>query len=287
MNNKNDITTRHKIALAALLHDIGKFWQRVDERDWKAVVNSISLDHVNIVVPIYQNGYPKYQHALWTQTFFEKYVMPKLGNNDNSGIDLATLSSKHHQPSTKLEGIISLADKWSSGIDRVDFGEDTDNDSDGYTWAKNTFGSGFVSKVPLHSVFDGIQVSGKRNQQSHFYNILSLELSDQDRIFPHKCDVDNGGYTLEKREKYEKHWESFIEEFQQIDFHYFNQYYSCIYSLLKKYCWCIPSATNYKSCSVSLFEHLKTTAGLALALYDHYQANKEQWIDDVSLLIEL
>src|SRR5690625_6051188 len=41
-------------------------------------------------------------------------------------------------------------------------------------------------------------------------------------------------------------------------------------SLLRKYTWCIPSATNTMP-DISLYDHLKTTAAIAVCLHDSEQ----------------
>ncbi|MBK8818374.1 MAG: hypothetical protein IPN49_04520 [Saprospiraceae bacterium] len=69
-----------------------------------------------------------YGHALWTQAFFDKFnIGHHLGLDYEDDENLATLSARHHKPSNHLEGIISLADKWSSSIDRPDEGEEDVN----------------------------------------------------------------------------------------------------------------------------------------------------------------
>ncbi len=62
---------REKIVLAALLHDIGKFWQRGDNhfKSSKALMEEFN-NQFDTIVPTYPGGHPKYVHALWTYVFF-------------------------------------------------------------------------------------------------------------------------------------------------------------------------------------------------------------------------
>lgn len=125
-----NIKERQRIVLAALLHDVGKFWERADAK-WD-ISENIKKHFPNKefahVVPKYENGSPKYTHALWTQIFLHEL---KIGNHLGLDYDgdhtLANLSARHHLPDNQLnfsERIISLADKWSSSIDRPDEGEE-------------------------------------------------------------------------------------------------------------------------------------------------------------------
>src|SRR5690606_39117839 len=45
-----------------------------------------------------------------------------------------------------------------------------------------------------------------------------------------------------------------------------------LYFLLEKYLWCVPAQTTNYVPDISLFDHAKTTAAIALCLYDEYSA---------------
>ena len=44
-----------------------------------------------------------------------------------------------------------------------------------------------------------------------------------------------------------------------------------LYYLLEKYLWCVPAQTTNYIPDISLFDHAKTTAAIALCLYDEYK----------------
>ena len=258
---------RQKIVLAALLHDIGKFWERADQHwsDSEIIEKSFPNLAFNHTVPTYENNNPMYGHALWTQAFFDNFSIGKnLGLDDDGDVNLATLSARHHKPSTHLEGIISLADKWSSAIDRPDEGEEAVL---GYKQVKDKWGDGFVKRVPLSTVFDSL--NRESIDQMHSFNLKKLNVLEDDSIIPTLTIIDKNT-SLET--EYKSLWTSFITEFEQIlklnkDF---DSFLISLLEILRNNTWCIPSATNLEPANVSLFEHLKTTAGIALSLFDFY-----------------
>ena len=71
---KNNNSIRQQIYLAALLHDIGKFYQRADKSfaDKQNELSKYSKKIANDICPVNENGKFGYQHVVWTNEFFEK-----------------------------------------------------------------------------------------------------------------------------------------------------------------------------------------------------------------------
>ena len=263
---------RQRIVLAALLHDIGKFWQRADEK-WDSSDNLSKYyknknESYDITVPLYENRNPKYVHALWTNAFLEQTQTGEKFNLDKEKDNtLANLSANHHKPNNHNEALISIADRWSSGIDRPDEGEEGVS---GYKVVKNEFGKDFVRKVGMHSVFDMIDKEYNELSTHHIYPVNPLFLN-KDTLFPKdRTSVNN------LQDEYKEQWSKFYTEYKKllmkdIDF---DAFYISLLTLLKKYTWSIPSATNILPANVSLYEHLKSTAGIALSLYDYFEDKK-------------
>lgn len=277
-----NIKERQKIVLAALLHDIGKFWERSD--DYWNISTNIKMHFPNTefghVVPKYENGSPKYTHALWTHMFINEF---KIGNHlglDGEGDQtLANLSARHHLPDAQLnfmERVISIADRWSSSIDRPDEGEE---DESPYDQVKKIWGSGFSKKVPLESIFDAISVKEKISENKHKIGLSKLNVLDNDEIiYPKKYQTDPSSSL---QNEYTELWAQFIKEIEALKGRCteFDSFYDSLNDILRNYLWCIPSATNTIPCNVSLYEHSKTTAGIALAIYDYCVTNHKEKID--------
>lgn len=96
-------TVREHIYLAALLHDIGKFYQRADSG---SVATSEMLTPIvrgleSIILPSYK-GVKTHKHCLWTaqflddyQSVFQKMSVNTLGDLTNKD-NLINLSAGHH-----------------------------------------------------------------------------------------------------------------------------------------------------------------------------------------------
>jgi CRISPR-associated protein Csm1 len=88
-----------EIAMAGLLHDIGKFGQRADNYKLK---------------DIYSPNIYKYTHAAYTAQILHE-------NGFNLGDILSDATAMHHAPSNDTEWIIASADRMASGFEREKF----------------------------------------------------------------------------------------------------------------------------------------------------------------------
>lgn len=270
--------TRDIIHLAALLHDIGKFYQRADvsyyNSDHLAKIPHV-VKNADYICPTSQEGYFKYQHVIWTQLFFEENLdlFQKLGVYDKNSTDnLVNVSIHHHKPSSKLQAFIQYADWWASGIDRST--SEINDDEEKIKRGKLKF-----KEEPLISIFGNLKVEEKENSSPR--NAFSLDkLSLKDNFPSNEKYV--GGVS---KEQYAKLWLEFSAEFKQIPTDSLSVFNTSLHYLLKKYCWCIPAST-IDFADNSLFDHLKITAAIAQSLFDYQTEKPDAFTYDKKLSLQ-
>lgn len=231
------------VAYGALLHDIGKFYQRTYE---KSDLSKRELETTRY----HKNGnYYSHLHSGYTSRFLNKYL--EMNN------EFEKLTSEHHHidESEHFLNIIKKADQIASAIDRQD--ELKDNE------AENKKGSFITAR--LYSVLSEVHFGKEKNDNS----IFSLSTRDQmnipDANFVRKS-------LKESVDEYKTLFDEFADEIEK------NIYlkkrvnfiaYNYMYNLLNKYLVTVPASTygGVKS-AVSLFDHLKISSAIASCLYD-------------------
>lgn len=258
---------REHIYLAALLHDIGKFYQRADKpfNDIFSELSDYSKKLANDICPVNDTGRFGYQHVVWTNEFFEKNrkkfenipgVKVNLYESKNEDC-IENLACNHHKPQTIQQAIVTMADWWSAGIDRrkpIETDENATADN-GIKWGKERY-----KKIPLYSIFNKINDgSGNYAFPLKPYDITSAQM-------PKEIKSINDGNN---KEAYKELWDLFAEEFKKLPSDSIKGFTESLLFLLQKYSWCIPSNTMDMA-NVSLYDHLKTTASIADCLYSYY-----------------
>ena len=256
--------SREKVYLAALLHDIGKFYQRADTG---SVSNSQFLNEYckteSTFCPLFQGRYT-HKHVLWTAQFFEDFK-PVFNNLVDANIDdhstqdnLENLAAGHHLAYDQLSDlgkIIKQADCLSSGMDRSSL-EAFRDEQDELDTQWDSF-----KKKRLIPILETIGNPDKDNW--HHIPVQRLELTDN--CFPKN--------NFKTAPDYSTLWNQFIAEFKFIQANTYRAFSETLLNLLLKYTSCIPSSTiNFAD--VSLFDHLKTSAALAVCLYDYQHSEK-------------
>lgn len=247
---------RDKIYLAALLHDIGKFYQRADDKENRKF--RFLKDHFwnspGTYCPEYKGRY-SHKHVLWTAQFIEEHreVFAALNADLTQGDDsLERLAALHHNPGTKTLGkIIQLADHYSSATDR---------DHDAYSLEDGLKDDDWLNfkKRRMVPVFEGIH----NEKQTYSWKLPVNELSlDREKYFPKDDKLPDPDYL--------SLWNKFVEEFKRLPRHSITVFSESLLYLLEKYTVTIPSSTQHLP-DVSLYDHSKTTAALAVAIYDFY-----------------
>lgn len=268
--------TRYAVILGALLHDIGKFWQRADnELNYikSQVISGSTKNNIANICKSGEHGYT-HKHSLWTAEFIEKFkdYLPSFTNLEQDNI--YNLASYHHNPSSKLQKLIQTADWCSSGMDR-------NNSSD---WKQEEeLGKYSFKKVKLIPVFEFLHndypfinkdYDSEKGKKYKRYNFTPLSLDKS--VFP----VDVTGNIKDESDAYNELWKQFEADFKLLKLlvNEPKQYINQLLVLLKKYTWCIPSSTNDRP-DISLYDHLRTTAAISACLVDVFNQNPENVFD--------
>ncbi|OGH95404.1 MAG: type III-A CRISPR-associated protein Cas10/Csm1 [Candidatus Margulisbacteria bacterium GWF2_38_17] len=244
MDNKE----RNTVVLAALLHDVGKFRQRTGEQ--------IANDYDESCCPVYNNRLT-HLHA--------GHTAKCLRETDAPG-EIIDIAARHHLGDTLLDekegyltAIVKKADWLSSGLDRDSikaYDRDTEDNKDRLSKDQQNY-----KAARLETIFEQILGGSGKN--------LVCDLAP---LTPENC---NPVSKESARKLYSDLYNDFKviakKIFRDLDIKNFNQDYLTVQSLLEKYTWCIPSSAYKVLPNVSLFDHSRTTATFADALYAYHK----------------
>lgn len=248
-----DTKTQYEIAIAALLHDIGKFKQRAYCGDESKLSNEVKNMEEQLLPKDSKSGFCTHRHALWTYSAILDDIAPIIRSNDSlyQLIDIekiARWSAEHHNPSDDSR-IIERADKISAGNDRA--------------YSDEKYERGKYLRTPLRSIFSKLgNDTNNGNTVGRSEYAYSLEsLTDDEALFPEKDKEINS-------KEYNNLYSEFINSLYYAlkDIHSYEHLLLKLKDLLYQYTWCIPSATNDYLNDISLYDHSITTMSIALAL---------------------
>lgn len=252
--------------MAALLHDIGKFWQRASHKIGSKDDNlSDNTKQLQADYCPEFNGKRSHLHVLWTSEFIEKHASHFSRTIEWEGrqFQLASLAARHHKRDlTGPEAIIAFADKLSSGQDRrakteAELAEIEQNQPDSF------------KKIRLQSIFDNLfQSTAIDSAVRKFHHLVPLSLSKS--VFA-QADLEQ---DEKMADEYKTLWSQFLSQVSKLPKGNPGALCTSLLSLLKTYTWCIPSSTQEQP-DVSLFDHLKTTAAIAVSLFDSIKDHGE------------
>jgi len=298
--DKNNI--REQLYLAALLHDIGKFYQRADkgvsssqQYETSKYLSPNTINNVSLLCPSDENknSRPQYVHVLWTYEFL-RYRLENLPVTNKE--DFAQLSALHHKPDPKyfntenirgLAPFIQLADSMASGMDRTQrpAGEQEEYSMKtqplypitAHILLQNLLRKKLKEARKSEEIVD-IYNSFKTFLFDYGYLLNKLSVKDE-TIFPKDI------RTLQQNfpKKYYELWgnfkdegSNFKDEVNNIPSSNIKAFSNTLFYLLKKYLWCVPaSASQSDMPDISLFEHLKVTAAFTICLFDFYNENSK------------
>ena len=233
------------IALAGLLHDIGKFGQRAE-----IDIQKDSYDFQSYC-PMKFGSYWTHQHSAFTAEFLKSIV----GKQDEfsfidtmiDGESFENISAKHHRPTTAKEWIVAISDRVASGFERDEYNEYNTQDDRGEKLK--------YYEVPLDGVFDK-----NKKFPLGIFNISNIVARDVNKY---------------SKDEYNKLYNEFLDDLKVLKEKPKQNFIYALEYLLKKYTSFIPSSTYKTKANIPLYDHLKTTATFASALYAYHKNNLE------------
>jgi len=258
-----------RVALAGLLHDLGKFAERARievERGQLETWKQLDCPH--------WDGRPSHIHAAYTTAGFmaiehhlpardtilaAPFAGSKVPDADDSLINGA---ARHHRPDTLLQWLIATADRLASGFERSEF-EAYNKAAEGTRTGRNHY------QARLLSLFDAMGLEQERHDAHTWCQPLSV-LAPQ-ALFP----VERAKYEPDKdqpaQDEYKLLWQAWLEGVAKIPASHrgnLQLWLDHLDAAFLAHAHAIPSATagNTRP-DVSLYDHSKAVAALAVALW--------------------
>lgn len=280
----NLLNASARVALVALLHDLGKFAQRA-----KIEIPQDYLEaHFNLYCPFNKEGqYHSHQHAAytgWAMDLLERRLpdliqgdVSPFANRSDENKDITdsiiNAAAAHHKPDTFLQWVVATADRVASGFERETFEQ--------YNQAKENSESSREQKnhyqARLFSLLEQISLtSEKKDKNDYCYPLKPLSAKT---IFP----VIRQGYESSEnsvaQKEYRALWDAFLQGLELIPLSHrqsWSLWLDHFDSLWQSYTSAIPSATAFGvKPEVSLYDHSKTTAAMATALWRWHHENEQ------------
>jgi CRISPR-associated protein Csm1 len=276
--------TVYKIALAGLLHDIGKFMQRAagvrNTADELNVAFYPDEEFINnnrdLYQPHYQNNYT-HQHAVYTAAFIDhvEKLLPKRFNKGEWGLgdSFMNIAAGHHKPDTAMQWIIAVADRVSSGFDRETFEKSYNLQSEIANY----------KKVRLVPIFEQLTINSPKADFQYRYKLSELSPDNIFPVFRRDAEPDS---NEKASDEYRKLFEGFIYSLDDLSKggHLNNiplwlEHFDSLYMIYASH---IPASTVGDDIpDVSLYDHSKMTAALASALYRYHDEFNNMEIDEI------
>lgn len=264
-----------RVAFAALAHDIGKFAERakIDLSPEQKESN------IHVCCPFNRDeGHHTHIHAAYTGAavdLIERWL-PAIKNADTSPFQstetddsVISAAAKHHNPVTFLQNIVSTSDRLSSAFERSTYAEYNQQLDDGYLSTR---------LIPL---FDKLSTDKNKREnltQNDLKYRYPLKPLSPESVFPALKQ------PLSKEQsvaEYKALWDSFVADIAKLhDRENWDLWLDGFDTLYSVYTQNIPSATAFGTMpDVPLYDHSKSTAALATALWRYHRETGTETVD--------
>lgn len=294
--NTQLLAASSRMALAAYLHDLGKFAERA-----RIEVLPSALDaHKTQYCPFRttdaggKNGYHTHLHAAYTGLAFDlvEQTAPDLIKGDmhpfiNRGQlksdptqatdSLINAAAAHHRPETFLQWVIATADRVASGFERDEF--DSYNQQKDENEETKTGRNHYQARQL--SLFEQIRLDGKQHKVTakDLKWRYPLKALSPTAIFPQLREHCEPSDDKVAQAEYKVLWDKFLSALQSIPTSHrssWSLWLDHFDTAWLTFTLAIPAATAFGTKpEVSLYDHSKTTAALATALWRWHEAENK------------
>ncbi|MEO6322289.1 MAG: type III-A CRISPR-associated protein Cas10/Csm1 [Polaromonas sp.] len=288
MNTQALLAASSRVALAAYLHDLGKFAERAGFEAPKSDLDA----HITQYCPFRttdaggKNGYHTHKHAAYTGLAFDVFERnaPDLIKGDMTPFasrsggqeitdSLVNAAAAHHRPDTFLQWIIATADRVASGFERDEFENYNLAEDENAQTGRNHY------QARQLTLFEKINQKGPEDNAASYLYRYPLKALSPKSIFPVKRDGYEPKDNEPARAEYAALWQDFLKSLEAIPpshRHNWSLWLDHFDTAWQTFTHAIPSATAFGiKPDVSLYDHSKTAAALATALW-RWHAAKEQ-----------
>ncbi len=289
---KDTLDASCRLALAAYLHDLGKLGERArlhEALNQDSEGNTPANINKQLYCPAW-DGHYTHVHAAYTAIAFDLLedklppvkgvdVAPFATWKDRDADDsLINAAARHHKPDSFLQWVIATADRVASGFEREEFDtynraadENKDSGRNHYTARQLTL---FEQIHPAA----GKKVTGTNDLQWR-YPLIPMSV---DALFPQLAENCEHNDRKQAWKEYRQLWDGFILALDAIPASHrksWSLWFDHFDSLWAAFAHAIPSATagNTKP-EVSLYDHSRTTAAIATALWRYHQTDDNEEI---------
>lgn len=290
-----------KIALAAFLHDIGKFAQRshgdkAKPGDRAFYPSQEFLDSHRALYQPYNSVTKRYthEHAIYTAAFIDhlEALLPDCFNDSDWGGKswIAELAAGHHLLKKEEGGLqpamrwsIAIADRLASSLDRAVAKEFEKS----YNLQEEIINFRCARQWPIMEAIKIHSESDSSKENSFKFRIPLEELAD-DKFLPDLKENIEPENNSTAQEQYRNLFYKFYEELKGLKQFKDNVelWFAQFDNLYMRYAGQIPAATISNSMKdISLYDHSKITAAIATALYLYHEQNGETDVESYKKII--
>ncbi|MDP2783977.1 MAG: type III-A CRISPR-associated protein Cas10/Csm1 [Sulfurimicrobium sp.] len=279
-----------RVALAALLHDLGKFAERAGvfakHPDWEAHLQTYCPHRKAFTDAVGRFSHHHAAHSAlaidsieeWLPDLIRGDMTPFASRGQGGEItdSLINAAAMHHKPGTFLQWIIATADRVASGFEREDFDQYNEGEEKTAT-GKNHYQA---RQLTLFEQMRFDPAALKHVTPESLKYRYPLKPLSPESIFPVLRDGYEPGENGPAKAEYAALWEQFVAGLEDLeDIHLSHRknwplWLDHFDSLWLTFTHAIPSATAFGAKpDVSLYDHSKAVAALATALWRWHDAN--------------